>query len=631
MSEFEITPQSLPPSWVVTNLGAVVDYGKTEKAEPSEIPGDAWVLELEDIEKDSSRILDRFTQSQRQSRSTKNRFNAGDVLYGKLRPYLNKVVIADKPGFCTTEIVPLPASTALDNRYLFHWLKHPAFLKYVEAASHGMNMPRLGTEAGRSAPLVVAPRNEQTRIADQLDTLLARIQACNDRLDAIPALLKRFRKAVVSAGVAGELTADWRPAGEVSEWVPTEVQTICETGRVITYGVVKLGDETSDGTPCLRTSNVRWLRFENEGIKRIARELSAQYARTVLSGDEVLVNVRGTLGGVAVATSEMAGWNVSREIAVVPVDKARFNPHYVALCIASDESQRWLGAMEKGVAYVGINIEDLRKLPIRLPPTDEQDEIVKRVQAYLSFADRLDARCVAARRHAQRIPSLTLAKAFRGELVQQDPNDEPASVLLQRIAKTPIPAMKMPLGRYRSKQPTKPTPPPTIHPNWAALPAGVWAASAQPDEHATAAMLIAVLKTWGQPMPQDQARLAAMLCLQPRLFTAVLPANESASWRRLVGAEAEPLPASVTTLQPSVHTPWRRALAGLRARGDLVASGSGPQDTWALGPGADRVDTAGWPDGRAGWVVAYLRAHGVEAVLPSLSVSALDFVHARAA
>jgi len=208
MSEATITPQSLPPSWTLTSLGAVIDYGKTEKAEPSEIPGNAWVLELEDIEKDSSRILQRVTQSQRQSRSTKNRFNAGDVLYGKLRPYLNKVVVADKPGFCTTEIVPIQAGPTLDARYLFYWLKHPAFLKHVEAASHGMNMPRLGTDAGKAAPLVVAPLPEQTRIANQLDTLLARIQACQGRLDAIPALLKRFRQAVLRAATSGALTAD---------------------------------------------------------------------------------------------------------------------------------------------------------------------------------------------------------------------------------------------------------------------------------------------------------------------------------------------------------------------------------------------------------------------------------------
>lgn len=424
----------LPPSWALTTLGAVTDYGKTEKVEPADIPGEAWVLELEDIEKDSSRILQRLTQSERQSLSTKNRFDAGDVLYGKLRPYLNKVVIADAPGFCTTEIVPLQAGTALDRRYLFHWLKHPTFLKHVEAASHGMNMPRLGTDAGKSAPLVLAPRSEQTRIADQLDTLLARVQACQDRLEAIPALLKRFRQAVVSAGMSGELTADWRDPSADRESSESELHALCEADRVITYGVVKLGDEVPHGAPCLRTSNVRWLRFENDGMKRIAPSLSAQYGRTVLRGGEVLVNVRGTLGGVAVSTLEMKGWNVSREIAVVAIDEGRASAEYVALWIASDESQRWLGAMKKGVAYVGINIEDLRRLPVRLPARSEQDEIVRRVHSCLKLADRIDARCAAAKEQARRLAPLTLDKAFRGELAPQDPNDEPANELLARIA-----------------------------------------------------------------------------------------------------------------------------------------------------------------------------------------------------
>ncbi len=270
-------------------------------------------------------------------------------------------------------------------------------------------------------------------------------------------------------------------------------------------------------------------------------------------------------------------------------------------------------------------------MPIRLPSSHAQAEIVSRVEALFNLADRIEAHHASATTLARRLTPLTLAKAFRGELVQQDPNDEPASVLLQRIAKTPTAATKAPRGRPRSKQANPSAPLPAVHPDGAALPAGAWAASVQTDEHVTAALLVAVLKAWGQPMPQDQARLAAMLCLQPRLFTAALPAHDAAPWRRLVGAEADPLPASVAALQPAVNAPWRRALAGLRARGDLVASGSGPQDTWALGPGADRVDTTGWPDGRAGWVVAYLRAHGVEAVLPLLPTAAVDFVHARAA
>jgi len=162
-----------PVSWAFTNLGNVTEYGLTQKAEPNEINDSDWVLELEDIEKNTSKLLTRAYFFDRQSKSTKNRFEIGDVLYGKLRPYLNKVIIADSSGYCTTEIIPLKASSYLDNRYLFYWLKHPLFLDYVEAESHGLNMPRLGTKTGRAAPFVLAPINEQKRIADKLDTVLA--------------------------------------------------------------------------------------------------------------------------------------------------------------------------------------------------------------------------------------------------------------------------------------------------------------------------------------------------------------------------------------------------------------------------------------------------------------------------
>ena len=148
---------SIPTTWRFCHFGDVVDYGKTEKAEPHEIADDAWILELEDIEKDTSRVLSRVTFAERKSKSSKNQFDDGDVLYGKLRPYLNKVVIADEPGYCTTEIIPLRLTSHLDNRYLFYWLKHPSFLDYVADVSHGLNMPRLGTAAGKKAPSFSPP------------------------------------------------------------------------------------------------------------------------------------------------------------------------------------------------------------------------------------------------------------------------------------------------------------------------------------------------------------------------------------------------------------------------------------------------------------------------------------------
>jgi len=145
------------------------------------------------------------------------------------------------------------------------------------------------------------------------------------------------------------------------------------------------------------------------------------------------VNVRGTLGGVAVAEPSMAGWNVSREVAVAPVDTASVDPDYAAYWIGADTSQRWLNRVEKGVAYTGINLEDLRKLPIEFPPVDQQRVIVRRIEIAFAWINRLATETTSARKLIDHLDQAILGKAFRGELVPQDPNDEPASVLLERI------------------------------------------------------------------------------------------------------------------------------------------------------------------------------------------------------
>ena len=386
---------------------------------------------------------------------------AGDILLSVRAP-VGPTNLAEARCCIGRGLASIRASAPIVQKYLLHFFRN--IQPWLSEQGTGTTFAAVSGDFVRGLEVGLAPLTEQKRIADKLDAVLARVDACRERLDRVPALLKRFRQSVLASGISGKLTVEWRASDdkrmdtEPPDWPERPLAELCERERVITYGVIKLGAEVPTGVPCLRTSNVRWLRVDTEGMRRIALTLSSEYARTILRGGEVLVNVRGTLGGVAVATPEMIGWNVSREVAVVPVDASQVDPSYLAFWIGSEVSQRWLSRVEKGVAYIGINIEDLRNLPVRLPPLEEQREIVTSVESLLAYADRLEARYTAGRAYVDRLTSALLTKAFRGELVPQDPNDEPASLLLQRIrtarAATPDKAKRGKGGRNSEKSKT---------------------------------------------------------------------------------------------------------------------------------------------------------------------------------
>ncbi len=166
-------PYSIPPSWVWTRIGEVSNYGIAVKAEFSDVVDDTWVLELEDIEKESSKLLSKVTAKDRNFKSSKNRFDKGDVLYGKLRPYLDKVIVADEKGVCSTEVIPLHGFSNIDPYYLRWMMKSPYFKEYAENSTHGMRMPRLGTEKALVALFPFPPLEEQKRIVAKVGELMA--------------------------------------------------------------------------------------------------------------------------------------------------------------------------------------------------------------------------------------------------------------------------------------------------------------------------------------------------------------------------------------------------------------------------------------------------------------------------
>ena len=160
----EEIPFDLPESWCWCRLASLCDYGVCQSSSPEEISSEAWVLDLEDIEKDTGKLLQRVFKKQRITSSNKHIFNKGNVLYSKLRTYLNKVLVADMDGFCTSEILPLDFGDNVLSDYARHVLMSKMFLDYTAQCGYGVKMPRLGTNDGRRALFPLPPFAEQQRI-----------------------------------------------------------------------------------------------------------------------------------------------------------------------------------------------------------------------------------------------------------------------------------------------------------------------------------------------------------------------------------------------------------------------------------------------------------------------------------
>ena len=202
----------LPNTWTWVRLGDVTNFGQTDK--DGRLSNETWVLDLEDIQKDTSVLLNRVRFAERQATSDKNRFKTGDVLYGKLRPYLNKVIVADEDGACTTEILPVRGYYGIAPRYLMYALKRPEFISYVNSKSYGMKMPRLGTEDGRNALFPLAPLAAQHRIVTKVDELMAlceRLEAEQSDAELAHArLVESLLDTLTQSTDAADLASNWR-------------------------------------------------------------------------------------------------------------------------------------------------------------------------------------------------------------------------------------------------------------------------------------------------------------------------------------------------------------------------------------------------------------------------------------
>ena len=217
----EEIPFEIPENWCWCRLGDLVPFGQCENADPNDIKEDAWILDLEDIEKNSGKILQFKTKKEVDSKSTKHIFRKDYILYSKLRPYLNKCVIAPKDGYCTSEILPLDFGKHVFNKYAQKFLMSPYFVDYTDSLSFGVKMPRLGTEDGKKALVPLPPLSVQNAIVAKLEQVLPLVDAYENAVlqkeELKSALPDKIKKAILQEAITGQLTENWRKSATIKE------------------------------------------------------------------------------------------------------------------------------------------------------------------------------------------------------------------------------------------------------------------------------------------------------------------------------------------------------------------------------------------------------------------------------
>ncbi len=369
--------------WKSVSIGDICDVvnGGTPKTGVPEYWGGLhrWITPAE-MGKRSTPYIDqteRTITDQGLQNSSARLLSPYSVILSSRAP-IGHLVINTEPMATNQGCKGLVPRSRIDHKFLYYYLG--SVIELLNDLGTGATFKELSGGKLKEVQIPLPPLPEQRRIVAILD----------EAFEGIATAKANAEKNLQNAREVFESYLQDAYTVRVGHLPKERLEGLCEKNRLITYGVIKLGDPVEGGVPCLRTSNVRWLDIDTTGMKRIAPTLAAEYSRTILRGGEVLVNVRGTLGGVAVVPDDMAGWNVSREVAVVPVNANMLDPEYAAFWIGSRTSQDWLSGVKKGAAYTGINIEDLRNLPVPLPELEAQRSIVEDVMAIRDAARRME-------------------------------------------------------------------------------------------------------------------------------------------------------------------------------------------------------------------------------------------------
>ncbi|MCY7946529.1 restriction endonuclease subunit S [Bacillus atrophaeus] len=449
----EEQPYEVPENWVWTKLGCVFEQVK-EQIQPT---GNEKYIGLEHMNKGGGILEVGNTEG---VKSKKVVFKKNDVLYGKLRPYLNKHAHVEFDGVASTDILVYRNKNIRANKLLNMYLGLPQVLQYANENSNGINLPRVSPKAMDNMHFPLPPLSEQKRIADKVERLLSKIEEAKQLIEEAKETFELRRAAILDKAFRGELTRKWRRTNVNIEDAEILYSKIKESKRgkrkktkeinvdELRYSIpsnwkwVRLGDVftiTSGGTPkktvpefydgnipWVKTGEIKW-NYIYESVEKITPDAVANSSAKILPKNSVLVAMYGQ--GLTRGRASILGIEATCNQAVcalLPNDYIL--PEFLYYYFM--EGYQRFRQIAKGGNQENLSATVISEFIFPLPPLEEQGVIVDIVQGIFTKESMIQE---VIEMNIDHLKQSILSKAFRGELGTNDLSEESAIELLKEV------------------------------------------------------------------------------------------------------------------------------------------------------------------------------------------------------
>ncbi len=446
----------IPDGWVEAEIGEIarIETGNTPpKGDPRLYAREVCFYKPGDL--DVGGVVSTSHDMVSQAGADAGRLLPADTLLVTCIGNLGKSALIANPAICNQQINAVLPSPVAEPRYLYHWSR--TIRSWLEENSSATTVAIINKGRFSKAPIRLAPLPEQRRIVAKIDSLTGKSRRARGHLDHIPRLVEKYKQAVLAAAFRGDLTREWRREQ------PRQLAVLPRDASRIRQRYADVGDFLP---PYDVPVSWRWLRLPQLGDldrgksrhrpRNDKRLFGGAYpfiqTGEVRQADRFLTTYRETYSDFGLEQSRL--WPVGTvcitiaaniaETAILAIDACfpdsvvgflpdtgKAGESYVEFFLRTARGE--LEAFAPATAQKNINLDTLATVRVPTAPLAEQNEIIRRIETAFVWIDRLATEATSARRLINRLDQSVLAKAFRGELVPQDPADEPASVLLERI------------------------------------------------------------------------------------------------------------------------------------------------------------------------------------------------------